>query len=80
MVNGKILRTPEFISDAAVYICQEHGIIKATEFLSNATNGLNPVQLFAVCEKKARLKKNLVGEIYVEWLESESDTTDNFDT
>jgi len=67
------LRNPDFVSDAAVHICKEHGIIKAVDFLSHATNGLNPVQLFAVCEDKAKLKENTKGEIYVEWTEREVD-------
>jgi len=68
--------TPEFISDAAVHINGEHGIAKAVDFLANCVQGLNPVQLFAVCEGKARLRRNPKGEIYVEWREEDAQTED----
>ena len=75
--------TPEFITSAAIQICQKHGIAKAIEFLHECTNGLNIVETFAVCEDKARLKKDSQGKIYVEWredCESQSNSTNSSDT
>jgi len=74
------LQTPEFITSAAQHICKEHGIGKAVEFLGWATSGLNPVQLFSVCEGKAELEKDREGNINVRWLESETDSAEDSDT
>lgn len=71
MVNN----SPKFITEASQFINRKHGLPKAINFLSKVTTGLNPVELFGVCDGKAYLDKDLNGRVVVKWNPEEYEDT-----